>query len=345
MKKAHIKEKLIITLDVYKAIQLKNRLNMKKYTTHIIKRLGIMALSLLVLLCATQDASAQRRRGNDGGGELKILKDLPDFFINDGFMPNKLKSIYRKDAARIALRFVDKEQKATNQTVEIPEQLVNAVYNALVAVRVSDVPAVDTVATKLGLRTFSNPNTNTITLIFEHDADWAKPLKMRADSTARYSINKIMRKYSLMVSKVVSLDEDRSGLVLISKEPVNIQALSRKFFLEEGIGCIEEIQPFGDGNDITMELGTDGWTITYSCKFGKCLEKCDKHYDWKFKVSRGGQVTYLGSKGDVIPPWIMNNDKKNNSGVVLEGEFNKKKTGASPNKGIENNKGIQDQNN
>lgn len=318
---------------------------MKKHSTHIIKHISRLLLGLLVLLCLSQEASAQRRRGNDGGGELKILKDLPDFFINDAFMPNKLKTIYRKDAARIALRFVDKEQKATNQTVEIPEQLVNAVYNALVAVRVSDVPAVDTVATKLGLRTFSNPNTNTITLIFEHDADWAKPLKMRADSTARYSINKIMRKYGLMVSKVVSLDEDRSGLVLISKEPVNIQALSRKFFLEEGIGCIEEIQPFGDGNDITMELGSDGWSITYSCKFGKCLEKCDKHYDWKFKVSRGGQVTYLGSKGDVIPPWIMNNDKKNNTAVTVENEFNKKKAGASPNKGIENNRDIQNQNN
>jgi hypothetical protein len=260
---------------------------------------------LLAFFLVIDDAEAQRRKKKDNEcGELEIVKTLPDFFVNDNFLPMPLRRVYRQDAARLALRLIYKEQRPSCQTVEIPEELVQSIYNALVAVRVSDFAVIDTIAEKYYVRSFPTPNVQYLTLIFEHNAAWAKPLKMRSDTTASVTINNIMRKYNLQVTKMVYMDEERAGLVLRAREPINVSALARKFFMDEGVGSIEEILPFGDGNDIDIALDAEGWLITYSVRFGNCIKECNKRYDWTFRVSTGGKVSYLGGKGDQIPPWI-----------------------------------------
>lgn len=274
------------------------------------------ALFLCVLLVAMlqENASAQRPAGRSTGtADLQILKKIKsfDFFVNDEFLAPPLKKLYRRDAVRIALRLIDKEQRIAQQSVDVPEDLRKAIYNALVAVRLSELPQIDTIAVKYNIRTFQNPETDFITLIFEHDAEWAKPIKQfRSDTTANPSINALMRRYSLNITKLANLDDERAGLVLKAKEPINMAALARLFFLEQGIGSIEQMQTFGDGNDITMDLDAEGWIITYSVKFGDCLTTCKKKYEWKFRVSMGGKVTFMKGGGDVIPPWVGATDKK-----------------------------------
>ena len=84
------------------------------------------SLALVATLLFPSIISAQKGRTKTAKDELTILKKLPDFFINDAFLPAKLKGVYRRDAARLAIRLIDKEQRASAQTVEIPEQLVQA---------------------------------------------------------------------------------------------------------------------------------------------------------------------------------------------------------------------------
>lgn len=274
-----------------------------------------LALITLIIFSCIEDADAQRRgkRGRRGGkkaGELTILKNLPEFFVNDNLLPKYLKLIYKKDAARLALRLINKEQRISKQTIRVPEELVQAIYNALVAVRTSDYKAVDTIASKYNVRSFPIPNVESIILVFEHDAPWVEPLKQRQDTTGSVSINNLIREYNLVMTRMVYLDEERAGLVLQSREPLNMPALMMKFFTSEGVGSIEEILPYGDGNDINISRSNDGWDLTYSVKFGNCVNQCQKFHDWKFTVSEGGEVSYIGSSGHTIPPWI---DKGNNA--------------------------------
>jgi hypothetical protein len=258
---------------------------------------------LCVGLLVTSSSHAQKGK-KDNNETPKILKDLPNFFVNDNVFPPYLKKIYKVDATRLAIRLLSKEQRLSKQTVKVPEDLVQSIYNALVAVRLSDYSAVDTIASIYYIRSYPTPNVEHLTLMFEHDAPWIEPLKRKVDTTASPSINRLIREHNLMMTKMVYVDEERGGLTLQSREPINIPALTMKFFSDEGILAIEETLPYGDGNDININRTAEGWEITYSLRFGNCVNQCDKIHDWKFAVSASGEVSFLGSSGHSIPPWL-----------------------------------------
>ncbi|MCP4439772.1 MAG: hypothetical protein GY810_12580 [Aureispira sp.] len=237
-----------------------------------------------------------------------VTKDLPSFFVNDALFPKYLKAIYKRDATRLSIRLLNKELRLSQQTVDVPEELVQAVYNALVAIRVSDYSAIDTISQKYYIRSFPVPNVENIILVADHDAPWLEPLKHRERLTGSESINEIIRKYQLNITRMVYLDEERVGLLLQSSKPLNIPALTLEFFTEEGIGSINEVLPFGDGNDISINRTKKGWELTYSLGFGDCMHQCQKRFDWKFTVSESGEVAYLGSAGHTIPPWVGNSN-------------------------------------
>ena len=137
--------------------------------------------------------------------------------------------------------------------------------------------------------------------MFEHDAAWVEPLKNRQDTTGSVTINNLIRKHKLIMTRMVYLDEERAGLVLQSKEPLNMPALAMQFFTEEGVGSIEEVLPYGDGNDISIERTKKGWDLAYSIRFGNCVNQCQKAYTWRYSVDGDtGEVTYLGGSGDTI---------------------------------------------
>ena len=56
-------------------------------------------------------------------------------------------------------------------------------------------------------------------------------IKETCDVTGNYQLNKLIRKHNLVMTKVVYLDEERAGLVLRSRAPINMPALSRHFFM------------------------------------------------------------------------------------------------------------------
>ena len=109
-------------------------------TLRFTKFLKYSALVALLLLMCVDAADAQRRgrKGKGGDGQLEIMENLPEFFVNDNVLPDYLKALYKRDATRLALRLINKEQRLSKQTIIVPEELVHAIYNALVAVRVID---------------------------------------------------------------------------------------------------------------------------------------------------------------------------------------------------------------
>lgn len=269
--------------------------------------------SCFILLCcffcltsnsyAQQKPRKERKIRKNQRYKKSILDNLPTFFVDDSRFPSYLKQIYKRDAARMSIRLLNNELRVSKQTVQIPEELVQAVYNAMVAVRTSDYSSIDTITNQYYIRTFPVPNVEKIVLVAEHDAPWLEPLRQRQDTTGSVAMNAIIKEHHLVLTKLVHLDEERVALVLQSSEPINIPALMMRFFISEGIGSIEEVLPYGDGNDISIMRTKTGWDLVYSFKFGDCSFQCQKFRNWSFSVEEDGSVNYNGSSGYTIPPW------------------------------------------
>lgn len=270
---------------------------------------SIIALLSLVFVNATYAQKPNKdSKGRDKkiDGELNILKNISCLFVNDNSLPKYLKTIYKRDATRLALRLINEEQRLSKQTIRVPEEYVQQIYNVLVAVRLSELPVVDTMTTMYNVRTFPIPNLESIILVLNHNDAWLALHQNRqcSEIAPQYYIDSIIREYNLVMTRLVYLDEEHAGLILKSQEPLNIPALTMKFFIDEGITSIEEILPFEDGNDINIIRTPTGWELTYSVKFGECVQQCSKFYNWKFAMTEGGEVTYLGGAGHTIPPWV-----------------------------------------
>ena len=261
-------------------------------------------LSLSFNSYSQKNPRKERKTRKNQRYKKSILDNLPTFFVDDSRFPSYLKQIYKRDAARMSIRLLNNELRVSKQTIQIPEELVQAIYNAMVAVRTSDYGSVDTMANQYYVRTFPVPNVEKIVLVAEHDAPWLEPLKQRQDTTGDPQINSIIREHNLIISRLVHLDEERVALVLQSREPINVPALMMRFFISEGIGSIEEVLPYGDGNDISIERTKTGWDLVYSLKFGSCSLQCQKYRNWSYSIEEDGSVAYNGSSGHTIPPWI-----------------------------------------
>lgn len=261
-------------------------------------------LCFIFSLFMVKPADAQRRRkGKDK--PPKIMKDLPSFFADDSKLPDYLKQVYKRDASRIAIRLLNEELRLSKQTVKIPEELVQAVYNALIVVRTSDYAAVDQISKKYNIRSFPVPNVENIILVFQHDDERLMRMKQRREASIDDpNLDNILRKHNLEIMQLAYLDEERAGMVLQAREPINIPALAYQFFIDEGVGSIEEVMPYGDGNDIQVKRTRDGWDMVYSVRFGNCVNQCQKQHNWNFSVSEEGDVAYHGEEGQVIPPWL-----------------------------------------
>lgn len=266
--------------------------------------LAFCSLSFPQITYGQTPSKRERKIRKNKKYKKSILDNLPTFFVDDSRLPAYLKQIYKRDAARMSIRLLNKELRVSKQTIQVPEELVQAIYNAMVAVRMSNYKAVDSISQQYYIRTFPIPNVEQIVLLTDYDAPWLAPLKQRQDSTGSTSINTIIREHDLFISKLVGVDEERVALVLQSRQPINIPALMMRFFTEKGIGAIEEVLPYGDGNDISIQRTDHGWDLTYSLKFGDCSSLCQKHYHWSYSILEDGTVYYNGSTGHTIPPWI-----------------------------------------
>lgn len=261
-------------------------------------------LSLSFNSYSQKNPRKERKTRKNQRYKKSILDNLPTFFVDDSRFPSYLKQIYKRDAARMSIRLLNDELRVSKQTIQIPEELVQAIYNAMVAVRTSDYGSVDTMANQYYVRTFPVPNVEKIVLVAEHDAPWLEPLKQRQDTTGNVQINSIIREHNLVISKLVHLDEERVAVVLQSRQPINIPALMMRFFMSEGIGSIEEVLPYGDGNDISIVRTKTGWDLVYSLKFGSCSLQCQKYRNWSYSIEEDGSVGYNGSSGHTVPPWV-----------------------------------------
>ncbi|MDR2916057.1 MAG: hypothetical protein LBV74_14735 [Tannerella sp.] len=102
------------------------------------------------------------------------------------------------------------------------------------------------------------------------------------------SLDNILNTYKFDSVQVSYSYPDFPWLTIFTKNEYNMVPIEKEFnklssvlIAEFSRGCI------GDGNNITLERGSDSAVITFSIGYGDCPAGCIYHRYWEFRVSNG----------------------------------------------------------
>jgi hypothetical protein len=248
----------------------------------------LAATAAIVILAATAACDSVT-----GPGESEF-PTLPP--VSDAVLPDSIRAAYRDDAIRLALRYVESVSAAPITPVEPPAQLVRTLLDGLAHVYRFPHPARDTVVDVLRIHTFPNPQLYELIVGVDTTFAWVREWRAGNRLTGEPAIDALLQQYRLNVREYYPWLSGHA-VVLRSAEPLNMNALARRFSGIAGVRYAEPNGFMGDGNDIRASVQGNAWRLDYSLGTGDCPAGCTSRITWSFLVDRGGAVTYLGRGG------------------------------------------------
>jgi len=214
------------------------------------------------------------------------------------------KNQYQKDATRLALRLQSDNHNFIELKAEAPQDLVKSIYEALVAVHLSDIEIAKEVTRVHKLHTFPVPSVDRFFVVYKRSAAWATPLRLGDNVTDNDRINELSKKYDLVIDNHVDWDDDHNSFNIRAESSLNIAPIAKDFSEIDDVVLVDLLMPDGDGNDISIKQIATGWEINYMVKFESCISGCKKRHVWTFEVSNGKNVSFKGESGDELPAWM-----------------------------------------
>lgn len=256
--------------------------------------INFLSISTALLLWATLSSFAWS--DHNGGGNSDD--------VNQAKLSKYKQKKYRKDATRLALRLVSKNNDFKSINANAPEQMVESIYSSLVAVHQSEHTMAKKVTQKHKLHTFPIPSVDRFFVVYKREAVWAKPLRLGDTTTDSEEINSLLEKYGLVIDKHVDWDEDHNSFNVRANKSLNLAPVAGDFSKIDGIVLVDLLMPSGDGNDIEIQKIDNGWEFNYMIKFDSCITGCQKKHVWTFKVLNNENVEFVGESGDDLPEWM-----------------------------------------
>ena len=231
---------------------------------------------------------------------INLLIDEPIY----GNLTTSQKVRYKKDATRLALRMIADNDEYQSHEPIVPDNMVNSIYSALVAVHRSELEEAQLVTRIHKLHTFPVPAVDKFLVVYERNIPWARSLRLGDNRTESDEINKFCDQYGLLIDSSLEWDEEHNSMNIRALEALNVASVAEKFLEFEGVTKVDIMIPNGDGNDIEITKTNKGWEINYMIKFDACFTQCKKQRNWKFGVSEEGDVSFIEVSGDSLPKWM-----------------------------------------
>jgi len=248
-------------------------------------------ITILLLACDQKSASPTWA----GPGYPLILPAL-DFNV-----PEDVKREYKWDAAVLTLRKMHEIGGAFDEQVELPKDLYNALYNALIHVYNSKLPARDSVVSRCEVHIYCLYEPYILNLDVDTAYQWVKAWREGQRLTGNPAIDRLMQQYGLRLAGYYEFCWGTVSVSLRSTRPLNMSSLARIFPTIEGvIEAWPEPYCAGGGDDITARAERDFWELEYSIGWGDCFNGCGARRYWTFRILTNGRVEYMGSHGDPL---------------------------------------------
>lgn len=219
---------------------------------------------------------------------------------DDSFLTDSLKTIFKTDAAILALRDVQINPSTKETLIDIPEELIELYYSALVHVYKYVFTSQDTkLRNVLAIHVFRTPETRSVILAIDSSKQWAKEWRRGNTKTGYSKIDELIESYKLKLSSINPFIKNYLAVVY-SEKPLNALALSKRFQGLDGIIYSEPNGIAGDGNDIKTQLTSARMILNYSLGWGDCPSGCISRHYWKFEIDKQGVVRLLEEGGDSL---------------------------------------------
>lgn len=220
--------------------------------------------------------------------------------VSDGDVPHELQAAYREDAARLALRDIQGRNDFALYDIVMDEALVDSFYQALVYVYQTDHPARDAVVETYQIHTFPYPEMRRLLVQVNAEATWAEAWREGRSLTGEATIDDLIERYGLSLEHFQATSTGELA-ILHAEAPLNIEGLAGRFAEITGVVYAEPDGVVGGGADIEATRDEQSWRLAYSIGFGDCPAGCISRHYWNFRVTYGGDVTFLGESGDPLP--------------------------------------------
>lgn len=220
-----------------------------------------------------------------------------------GDLPKEIARKMRRDAARLALRLESDKDDLRYLSAYIPKGNSEQIFNALAGIYLGDATAQK--LEKCNLHTFPNPSIDHCVIIYDKNVAWARPLAQGINETNSPRINELLDKYNLVIEKHVNWTDAQDAITIRSRDPLNMAAVANEFNNIEGVAEFDLGIPKILGNDITVRRSSVGWDLDYILRFGSWSTGKGKQHVWKYRVSDGGKIQFLGESGDEVPTWMQ----------------------------------------
>lgn len=212
---------------------------------------------------------------------------------------------FNSDANRITLRKIYQNNLPYIDSIEIPQEHVDTILNALIAVyNATALPARDSVVTMFNIHSFPNPDIHSFSVSADSNLTWMQQLKNGIVPTGNSTIDSLTNLYSLNVTSYSTY----SGFLAYhtvsfkSDSNYNIQPLSDIYETIAGVYFSDPNGWGGDGNDITSTIYSDHVELIYSIGWGDCMSGCISRHFWKFNVYFDCSVEFVENYGDPLQP-------------------------------------------
>ncbi len=220
-------------------------------------------------------------------------------------LPKRLERKFRRDAARLALRFLSEGEDLRYLSIRIPPDQIELFFQMLARIYLQDATA-QSIA-RCNIHTFPDPPIDHLVVIYEKDVPWAEPLRNGINETTNETLNQLLDDFELVIERHVQWSESLNAITIRSREPLNMAALANEFYNIEGISQVNLGVPKISGNDIRMRRLPDGWEVQYILRFGAHISGEGKSHVWTYQALDDGTVRFVSEQGDPIPSWMRCN--------------------------------------
>lgn len=242
--------------------------------------------------------------GITGGSEsARSLADEANSFsvasAGDDELSEEQQLLYRQDAERLAIRFIN--GRDSTQT-DIPETLIQNLYNGLVQIVISDHEKANEVTETYEIHARAPGPPREVLVEADSAAPWVDAWRNGDTETGNAEVDELIDRFDFSLAEFRELTHTLPAVMAIlrSDRAINIFAAAR---LLAELPDVNDAYPNSvtDGNEISVLFFDDHLRYTFEYGFGDCPSGCLNQHTWKFKVFTDGTVEFIEESGDPLP--------------------------------------------